>query len=87
MELLNVFSTNENHLAILDRVDSILYSFGTFTIMLLVNSAIIAKFMKNKCKNFWQNSTESTTQALNKYAAKGTAMVVTVSLYLQHQFP
>ena len=73
-------STNKNHLSILDTVDSILYSFGTFTIMFLVNSAIIAKFMKNKCKNIWQNSTESTSQALNKYATKGTAMVLTVSI-------
>ena len=73
-------SINKNHLAILDTVDSILYSFGPFTIMLLVNCAIIAKFMKAKCQNILQNSTESTSQALNKYATKGTAMVVTVSV-------
>ena len=68
-------SINKNHLAILDTVDSILYSFGPFTIMLLANCAIIAK-----CQNILQNSTESTSQALNKYATKGTAMVVTVSV-------
>ena len=48
--------------------------------MLLVNCAIIAKFMKAKCQNIMQSSTESTSQALNKYARKGTAMVVTVSV-------
>ena len=76
----NCFSTNQNHLTILDRIDSILYSFGTFTIVLLVNCAIIAKFMTVKCQNIFHNSTESTSQALNKYATKGTAMVVTVSV-------
>ena len=76
----NCFFTNKNHLAILGRIDSIIYSFGTFTIMLLVNCAIIAKFMKAKCQTILQNSTESTSQALNKYATKGTAMVVTVSI-------
>ena len=40
--------------------------------MLLVNWAIIVKFMKAKCEN--------TSQALNEYATKGTAMVVTVSI-------
>ena len=69
-----------NHLAILYRIDSIIYSFGTFTIMLLVNCAIVAKFMKAKCQSILHNSTESTSQALNKYATKGTAMVVTVSM-------
>ena len=77
---INCFFANKNHLAILYRIDSIFYSFGTFTIMLLVNSAIVAKFMKAKCQNIFHNSTESTSQALNKYATKGTAMVVTVSV-------
>ena len=71
---------NRMYFRILDRIDSILYSFGTFTVMLLVNCAIIAKFMRAKCQNMMQNSTESTSQALNKYATKGTAMVVTVSV-------
>ena len=78
--VVNCIFTKRNHLAILDRIDSILYSFGPFTIMLLVNCAIVAKFMKTKCQNIFQNSTESTSQALNKYATKGTAMVVTVSI-------
>ena len=69
------------YLAILDRFNSVLYSFGTFVIILLNNFAIIAKFMKGKCrKNDLNCSTESTTQSLNKYAARGTAMVVTVSV-------
>ena len=74
------FIPNRKYFRTLDWIDSILYSFGTFTIMLLVNCAIIAKFMQAKCENFFQNSTESTSQALNKYATKGTAMVVTVSV-------
>ena len=77
---INCFFANKNHLAILYKIDFILYSFGTFTIMLLVNCAIVAKFMKAKCQNIFHNSTESTSQALNKYATKGTAMVVTVSV-------
>ena len=69
------------YLAILDRIDSVLYSFGTFAVMLLVNFAIIVKFIKAKCrKNDLNFSTESTTQSLNKYAIRGTAMVVTVSV-------
>ena len=48
-------SINKNHLAILGRIDSILYSFGSFTIMLLVNCAIIANFMKAKCENIMQS--------------------------------
>ena len=76
----NCFFINKNHLTILRRIDSILYSFGTFTIMLLVNCAIVAKFRKAKCENIFQNSTESTSQALSKYATKGTAMVVSVSV-------
>ena len=74
------FIPNRKYFRILDWIDSILYSFSTFTIMLLVNCAITAKFMQAKCENFFQNSTEYTSQALNKYATKGTAMVVTVSV-------
>ena len=58
-----------NYLTILDRVDSVLYSFGTFTIMFFLNFAIIVKFIKAQCrKNDSNFSTESTTQSLNKYA-------------------
>ena len=76
----NCISINKYHPAFLDKVDSIIYSFGTFTIMFLVNFAIIVKFMKVKCENVMQSSTESTSQALNKYASRRTAMVVTVSI-------
>ena len=49
--------------------------------MFLVNIAIISKFVKTKCRNSDPNcTTESTYQSLNKYATRGTAMVVTVSL-------
>ena len=46
--LFNCFSKDNNHLAILDKIDSIIYSFGTFTVKFLVNCAIIAKFMQAK---------------------------------------
>ena len=78
--VVSCFIPNRKYFRILDRIDSILYSFGTFTVMFLVNCAIIVKFMKAKCQNMMQNSTESTSQALTKYATKGTAMVVTVSV-------
>ena len=79
-EVYSCLFINNKLLAVLDRIDSIIYSFGTFTIMLLVNCAIIAKFMQAKCENIVQNATHKTSQALNKYATKGTAMVVTVSV-------
>ena len=62
----------------LEFVDSILYSFGPFILMLITNFAVIFKFTTAKCKSKQINSTESTSQALSKSATKGTAMVVTV---------
>ena len=66
-----------NSRIIVEAVDSVLYSFGPFTLMFVTNFAIVFKFMTTKCKN---NSTESTNQALVKSATRGTAMVVTVSV-------
>ena len=63
---------------ILTAIDSVLYSFGPFTIMLITNFAIAFKFMRAKCNQ--NNSTESTNQALAKSATRGTKMVVTVSV-------
>ena len=62
----------------LELVDSILYSFGPFILMLITNFAIIFKFIRAKCKSKQINSTESTSQSLLKSATRGTAMVVTV---------
>ena len=59
-------------------VDSVLYSFGTFVLMFVINFAIALKFIRAKCN--LSNSTESTNQALSKSATRGTAMVVTVSV-------
>ena len=56
-----------------------LYSFGPFTIMTLANCAIIYKFVSAICQNR-QSRTESTSQALSKFAGKGTAMLVTISV-------
>ena len=69
-----------NSRVIVEAVDSVLYSFGPFTLMFITNFAIVFKFMGAKCKNNHNNSTESTNQALNKAATRGTAMVVTVSV-------
>ena len=66
-----------NYLTVLDRIDSVLYSFGTFTIMFFLNFAIIVKFTTAKCGD---DSTQSTSQSLNKFATRGTVNVVTVSL-------
>ena len=60
--------------------DSVLYSFGPFTLMLITNYAIVFILMRAKCKSNQTNSTESTDQALVKAATRGTAMVVTVSV-------
>ena len=67
-----------NNRVMLDAVDSALYSFGAFVLMLMTNCAIVFKFMRAKCKT--TNLTESTSQALAKSATRGTAMVVTVSV-------
>ena len=72
-----VYSFDDQVLNYLNVVNSILYSFGPFVIMLLTNFAIVFKFMAAKCGS---NSTESTNQALAKSATRGTAMVVTVSV-------
>ena len=59
--------------------DSVLYSFGPFTLMFATNFAIALKFMRAKCRKSLNSLTESTDQALAKSATRGTAMVVTVS--------
>ena len=69
--------TEHHHIAF-DIIDSVLYSFGPFALMLVTNFAIIFKFIRAKCNT--SNSTESTNQALAKSATRGTAMVVTVSV-------
>ena len=65
---------------VLDVADSVLYSFGPFTLICITNSAIAFKFMSSKCRRSQNNFTESTNQALTKSATRGTAMVVTVSV-------
>ena len=47
--------------------------------MTLTNCAIIAKFLKAICQNR-QGGTESTNQALSKFAGKGTATLITISI-------
>ena len=72
---------------VLNRIDSTLYSFGPFAIMIIANLAIIYKLMKAKFKQ--RNQVSMTTaaptsnaanQALSKTATRGTLMLVTVSM-------
>ena len=72
-----VTSVDREKISFLYPVDSVLYSFAPFVLMFTTNFAIIFKFMTAKCYN---NSTDSTNQALVKSATRGTAMVVTVSV-------
>ena len=73
-------SCKVSHKQILDRIDSVLYSFGPFVIMLIANTAIVYKFMRVKCQNASKNTSQSTNQSLYKSATRGTAMVIAVSL-------
>ena len=61
---------------IADTVDSILYSFGPFTLMFLTNFAIGLIFIRADCNQNY--SSESTNQVLTKSATRGTVMIVTV---------
>ena len=61
------------------KIESALYSFAPFTIMVLTNGAIIYKFMRASCVRD-QGGTESTNQALSKSANRGTAILITVSV-------
>ena len=65
---------------VVNTVDSVLYSYLPFILLVTTNLAIAFKFMRAKCKSNQSNSTESTNQALAKSATMGTAMVVTVSV-------
>ena len=55
-----------------------LHSFLPFTVMFIMNSAIIVKFIKAKMANHVALATQSTNQALSKTATRGTVMLVTV---------
>ena len=74
-----VFKTvSESYPVILNRIDSVLYSFGPFTIMIITNCAIIYKFLVARYKNS-RSGTASTNQALSKSAVRGSLMLVTVT--------
>ena len=62
------FLVNENYSVFLDAVDSVLYSYLAFTLIFIINLAIIFKFMAAKFKN---DPVESTNQALAKSATRG----------------
>ena len=72
-----LYNFDSNVVLILNTASSVLYSFVPFTLMFIINFAIVFKFMRAKCES---NSTECTNQALSKSATRGTAMVVTVSV-------
>ena len=69
---------SQRYVIILNRIDSIIYSFAPFAIMGLTNIAIIYKFIKAKMAV--KCGTESTNQALSKSAMRGTAILITISL-------
>ena len=69
----------ESYIMIVNRIDSVLYSFAPFVIMGLLNIAIIYKFVKAKLETARAGTTESTNQALSKSAMRGTAILITVS--------
>ena len=72
-------NVSEAYLAVLAGVIlATLYSYGPFTIMIIVNILIIYKFAKAKLRTK-QGGTESTDQALSKSAIRGTAMLLTIS--------
>ena len=69
---------SETYLKFLFNIFGALYSNVPFIIMILVNCAIICKFINAKFKTgHW--GTESTSQALSKSATRGTTMLLTVS--------
>ena len=69
---------SETYRLVFFRLNSALYSFGPFILMIIFNFAIIYKFLKTKFKNRYADS-QSRSQALVKSATKGTAMLLTVS--------
>ena len=69
---------SETYRLVFFRLNSALHSFGPFILMIILNSAIIYKFLKTKYQNRYADS-QSTSQALVKSATKGTAMLLTVS--------
>ena len=60
-------------------INTALYSFGPFSLMIISNCLIIYKLLMAKLLTK-QTGTESTSQALSKAAMKGTAMLITVSI-------
>ena len=68
----------ETYRLVFFRLNSVLYSFGPFVLMIIFNFAIIYKFLRTKYNNGTTDS-QSTSQALVKSATKGTAMLLTVS--------
>ena len=69
---------SETYRLVFFRLNSALYSFGPFTLMIIFNCGIIFKFLTTKYQNRNADS-QSTSQALVKSATKGTAMLLTVS--------
>ena len=53
---------------ILEVLDSILYSFGTFTLMFITHFSIGLNFIRTSCQNY---SSESTSQALTSSSPGG----------------
>ena len=72
--------SDQTYEKILSFIGSTFYCYAPFTVMFIANFAIMYKFIEAKRMSSSSNHTESTSQALNKYALKGTAMVIVVTV-------
>ena len=69
---------NEKYGFVIERIKSIIYTSGPFTIMILLNLAFAFKFFMLTRKK--RNTFESTSQALNKSATRGTSTLLLLSI-------
>ena len=63
---------------VIERIKSVIYTFGPFIVMAVTSLAISVKFFMLKRRS--QNGTQSTSQAVNKSATRGTAILLILSL-------
>ena len=69
---------SEDYGFVIERIKSIIYTFGPFTVMTVLNLAIALKFFILTRNT--GNDLESTSQALNKSATRGTVTLLLLSV-------
>ena len=74
-----VCSVREDFWSIFNHFSASLFSFIPFAVMITMNCAIILKFIMAKYRSSQNTGTQSTSQALNKAATRGTVVLLTVS--------